>query len=144
MSSTFPEETNIGVVIVTHANYGAALLSAAEVILGKQDSCATVSVDSEKDVSETVAAIKEEVGNVDNGRGVLILTDMFGGTPTNLSLSLLGTRHLEVLTGVNLPMLLKVFGSRTMTLDRLAIEAKDAGGKGIVMAGEILRSKVNG
>ena len=144
MSTSFPEEKNIGVVIVTHSDYGAALLDAAEVIMGKQHACETVSVDSEREVSETVANIKESVDKVDTGSGVLVLTDMFGGTPTNLSLSLLGTRHLEVLTGVNLPMLLKVFGCRSMNLDRLAFEAKEAGGKGIVMAGEILRSKVNG
>lgn len=142
MTDSITEDAPIGVVVVTHADYGSALLRAAEVILGPQDDCGTVSVDGTQEVAETVARLKEIVAQVDKGRGVLILTDMFGGTPTNLSLSLLGSGTIEVLTGVNLPMLLKVFSSRTMTLQQLAEEAKGAGGKGIVVAGEILRRKV--
>ena len=73
---------------------------------------------------------------------MLVLTDMFGGTPTNMSLSLLGSGRLEVLTGVNLPMLIKILGSRTTPLETLATEAKQAGCQGIVVAGEVLRKKV--
>lgn len=136
------EEISIGLVIVTHADYGSALLRAAEVIIGAQEDCGTISVDGTQEVTETVARLKETVARVDKGRGVLILTDMFGGTPTNLSLSLLSSGNVEVLTGVNLPMLLKAFGSRKMDLQRLAEEARVAGDKGIVVAGEILRRKV--
>ena len=89
-----------------------------------------------------MTALKDAVARNDQGKGVLILTDMFGGTPTNLSLSLLGTGKLEVLTGVNLPMLLKVLGSRHMPLGKLAGEAKESGCQGIVVAGELLRSRV--
>ncbi len=142
MTDTNTEELPVGVVIVTHADYGSALLRAAEIILGPQDDCGTVSVDGTQQVTETVARLKEVVSQVNKGRGVVILTDMFGGTPTNLSLSLLGTENVEVLTGVNLPMLLKVFGCRRLTLEKLAEEAKAAGEKGIVIAGEILRRKV--
>jgi PTS system mannose-specific IIA component len=93
-------------------------------------------------VDVTLVALKTAIKETDQGGGVLILTDMFGGTPTNLSLSLLGSGRLEVLTGVNLPMLIKILGSRTKPLQTLAVEAKQAGCQGIVVAGEVLRKKV--
>lgn len=132
----------VGVIIITHANYGKHLLETAEVILGDQEQCETLGVDISQEVDKILASIKKSINRVDDGAGVLILTDMFGGTPTNLSLSLLGARKLEVITGVNLPMLLKVLGSRTRPLEVLAGDAKNAGRQGIVVAGEILRSKV--
>jgi PTS system mannose-specific IIA component len=135
-------DKRVGVVIVTHSNYGEHLLDAAEVIMGKQENCDALGVDISLEVESILESIKKAVEKVDLGAGVLLLTDMFGGTPTNLSLSLLGTRQLEVITGVNLPMLLKVLGSRTEPLETLAAEAKAAGCQGIVVAGELLRSKV--
>lgn len=134
-------EARVGVIIVTHADYGSALLRAAEFILGAQSDCTSISIDVSQEVGETVTRLKEAVGRLDKGSGAIILTDMFGGTPTNLSLSLLATSNVEVVTGVNLPMLLKVFGSRTMPLAQLAAEAGEAGGKGIIVAGQMLRSK---
>ncbi len=131
-----PEEPRIGVILVTHADYGAALLRAAEFILGPVQDCASISVDV------SVKRLNEAVKRLDTGRGVMILTDMFGGTPTNLSLALLGKGNVEVLTGVNLPMLLKVFGGRGGDLATLSRDARDAGAKGIVAAGELLRSRV--
>jgi PTS system mannose-specific IIA component len=101
-----------------------------------------VGVDISLEVGEILANIRAATQKSDLGGGVLILTDMFGGTPTNLSLSLLGASRLEVLTGVNLPMLLKVMGSRALPMGRLAQEAKTAGCQGIVVAGDLLRSKV--
>lgn len=133
-----------GVVVVTHASYGASLIEAAEFILGKQQGCVFVSVDGTRAVEDTRNEIQQAVSQCDTGNGVIILTDMFGGTPTNLSLSLLGAQNLEVVTGVNLPMMLKVLGSRTKDPSDLAIDAKAAGSQGIVVAGEILRSKVGG
>ena len=137
---TGPKRT--GVVLVTHADYGRQLLEAAELILGSQEACATIGVDVTSDVQQTVRAIKQAITDTDTGNGTLVLTDMFGGTPTNLSLSLLGSAHLEVITGVNLPMLLKVLGGRAMPPTDLAHEAKKAGKQGIVVAGEVLRQKV--
>lgn len=134
-------ESRIGVILVTHADYGASLLRAAEFILGPLQDCASISVDVSLEVDETVKRLNEAVKRLDTGRGVMILTDMFGGTPTNLSLALLGKCNVEVLTGVNLPMLLKVFGARQGELATLAHEAKEAGTKGIVAAGELLRSR---
>ncbi len=132
----------VGVILVTHVDYGAGLLRAAESILGPQLDCSSILVDAGLNVAETVTRLKEAVSLLDRGKGVIILTDMFGGTPTNLSLSLLGTEQIEVVTGVNLPMLLKVFENRDGDLQTLAELALDAGRKGIVSAGGILRSKV--
>jgi PTS system mannose-specific IIA component len=136
-------KVHIGVVIVTHVNYGAALLRAVEHILGPIQDCVSIQVDINNDVNESVKRLNDAVAILDSGLGVLVLTDMFGGTPTNLSLSLLGSgKNIEVLTGVNLPMLLKVFANRTKTLRELAVIACDAGREGIAIAGEILRNKV--
>ncbi len=135
------QEQRLGVVLVTHTEYGAWLLKAAEMILGPQQHCMSVSVDVSQEVEQTVQRLKQVVAECDTGAGVMLLTDMFGGTPTNISLSLLGSRELEVVTGVNLPMLLKVLNSRQTPLARLAQEAKEAGMKGIVVAGEILGKK---
>lgn len=135
------DEPTVGVVLVTHADYGSALLRAAEFILGPLSDCTSVSVDGTQQVGETIDRLKDAVHKLDKGHGVIVLTDMFGGTPTNLSLSLLGSANIEVVTGINLPMLLKVFSGRSMTLQKLAHEAKEAGGNGIVVAGEMLRRK---
>ena len=141
-SSETPQEPLVGVVLVTHVDYGAALLRAAEFILGPLQDCSPIQVDASLDVGETVNRLQEAVSRLDRGKGVIILTDMFGGTPTNLSLSLLGTKaNIEVVTGVNLPMLLKVFENRSLALADLAELGMDAGRKGIVAAGAILRSK---
>lgn len=137
-------KVQVGIVIVTHVDYGAALLRAAEHILGSVSDCVSLQVDINNEVSETVNRLQDAAVRLDSGLGVLVLTDMFGGTPTNLSLSLLGKGELniEVLTGVNLPMLLKVLGNRHKTLAELAEVACDAGREGIAVAGEILRNKV--
>lgn len=133
----------VGIVIVTHVDYGAALLRAAEHILGPVLDCTTLQVDINNEVSETVNRLKDAAKRLDSGLGVLVLTDMFGGTPTNLSLSLLGRGgNIEVLTGVNLPMLLKVFETRHEELSVLADKALEAGRKGIDSASRILRSKI--
>jgi PTS system mannose-specific IIA component len=142
MSGQTQSDAPVGVVVVTHTEYGTWLLKAAEFILGAQEHCRCVSVDMTHPVDATLATLKAAIKETDRGAGVLILTDMFGGTPTNLSLSLLGTGRLEVLTGVNLPMLIKILGSRTKALEALAVEAKQAGCQGIVVAGEVLRKKV--
>lgn len=130
----------IGLVIVTHVDYGAALFRAAEHILGPVSDCATIQVDIADNVEETVGRLQYVVEQMDSGMGVIILTDMFGGTPTNLSLSLLKKfKNIEVITGVNLPMLLKLLGNRDKTMAELAEIACEAGQEGIAVAGELLR-----
>jgi PTS system mannose-specific IIA component len=134
----------IGAVIVTHTDYADRLLAAAEMILGKQTGVRTVSVDVGVDTSASVKELEAAIKDVEEGAGVMILTDMFGGTPTNLSLSLIGQHRIEVVTGVNLPMLIKILSTRTKPLELLAADAKIAGVQGIVVAGEVLRKRVSG
>lgn len=131
----------VGIIVVAHADYGSAVLRTVEFILGHQSDCCSISVDVAHDVNETVARLTDATERLDVGNGVIILTDMFGGTPTNLALSLLQNHNIEVVTGVNLPMLLKVFMSRDKTLHELARLAKEAGTNGIVVAGEMLQKK---
>ena len=142
MPSAQTDIKQVGIIVVTHVDYGSSLLRAAEFILGPVQDCTSIQVDSSLEVEETVNRLKDAVGFLDKGQGVLVLTDMFGGTPTNLSLSLLGARQdVEVLTGVNLPMLLRVLGNRTRSLPELAELALQAGCEGIIAAGKVLRSK---
>ncbi len=136
---------HIGIIVVAHVDYGSALLRAAEFILGPVQDCTSIHVDASCEVEETVQRLKEAVSRLDNGQGVLVLTDMFGGTPTNLSLSLLGSRKdVEVLTGVNLPMLLRVLTNREKALSEVAELALAAGCEGIIAAGKVLRGKTEG
>lgn len=133
-----------GIILVTHVDYGSALLRAAEFIVGPIQDCTCIQVDSSLEVSETVNRLQEAVERLSTGNGALVLTDMFGGTPTNLSLSLLGSRKdVEVITGVNLPMLLRVLSNRTLPLSEAANLAITAGCEGIVAAGQVLRGKMN-
>lgn len=133
----------IGVLVVTHGDFGMHLLGAAQTILGPQEQCASIAVDANIDMNALLASLKTSVTRLETGNGVVILTDMFGGTPSNISLSLLQPGKVEVLTGVNLPMFLKVLTSRTgSSLNQLATDAKAAGIQGIVVAGEVLRRKV--
>lgn len=132
----------IGIVVVTHGDFGAELMDAANVILGADQKCAVISVDISRGMDVILDEIKVAAADQDQGDGVLILTDMFGGTPTNLSLSLLESGGVEVITGVNLPMLLKVLSTRESGLQKVASEAKSAGKQGILVAGEVLRRKI--
>lgn len=135
------KSTQVGIIVVAHADYGSAMLRTAEFILGPLSDCSSISVDVAHEVSETVRRLDDAAQRLDKGAGVIILTDMFGGTPTNLALSLLSSHKVEVVTGVNLPMLLKVFTSRDNELEELARMAGEAGAKGIVVAGSMLRNK---
>lgn len=141
MTEEMHNDPQVGIILATHADYGAALLRTAELILGVQEDCTSISVDAAFEVDETLHRLEDAAARLDKGRGVLVLTDMFGGTPTNLSLSMLGKVSIEVVTGVNLPMLLKVCSSRGQELDDIARIAGDAGRNGIVVAGEMLRNK---
>ncbi len=134
----------VGIVLVTHGELGRVLLETAQVIVGETPCCEAVSVDTARGMDVVLDEVKAAVAACDQDMGVLVLTDMFGGTPTNLSLSLLVAGKLEVVTGVNLPMVLKVLGNREMELPKLASEAKSSGKQGILVAGEVLRRKVEG
>lgn len=131
----------IGLVVATHACLAEELLRAGEMIIGPLQQVRAVSIcreDGVEEVRQRLAQTISEVGS--DGEGVLIMTDMFGGTPANISLSFLETEQVEVLTGVNLPMVLKFFNSRDgLVLADLAAMLKAYGQQGITLASEILR-----
>lgn len=134
-------QTGIGIIIVTHEKLGSALLRAVEQIIGPQEDCVSISVDAANAVENTMHRLNDAAGRLNSGSGVLALTDMFGGTPANLALSLSRDLDVEVVTGVNLPMLLKVVENRATTdLKTLAAMAGEAGKAGIVVA-DHLRKK---
>ncbi|MDR1922391.1 MAG: PTS sugar transporter subunit IIA [Candidatus Adiutrix sp.] len=129
----------IGIVIVAHGQLGQAIVKTAEFILGSLEGCGTVSIDGGRSPDTMRQAISVAIKSVDKGKGVLILTDMFGGTPSNLSLSFLAEGKVEVLTGVNLPMLIKATQVRgQMKLAEAAQTIGEHGRGSITVAGEML------
>ena len=133
----------VGVILVTHGQFGKHLLEAAQTILGPQEQCAHIAVEGAVDMATLLNDLKNSVKRLEKGDGVIILTDMFGGTPSNISLSLLQPGKVDVLTGVNLPMLLRILGMRDQELSQLAQNAKNAAIQGIVLAGEVLTRKIS-
>ena len=135
----------IGVLITTHGNLGSELIKAAELIRGSLKGIVPISVDQIKGVEDLKKEISTAIKKLDQGQGVLILTDLFGGTPSNISLSFMKEGKVEVITGVNLPMLLKLPDIREGTsLKEFAQNIKDYGIKNISLASEILSKKVVG
>ena len=129
----------IGLLIVTHCDLGKEFLKAAEFIVGSLDAAEAVSINQVTDSDEIRKSIEDKVTALDKGQGVLILTDMFGGTPSNLSLSFLKEEMVEVLTGVNLPMVISIAQHRSeMSLEELAEKAQEAGKMSISLAGKML------
>ena len=131
----------IGLVVATHGNLGAELLISAQMIIGPVRNARAVSINqgsSMEDIRDAIGAAVAEV-NSDNA-GVLIVTDMFGGTPSNVSMTFLAPQEVEVLTGVNLPVLLKFFNSQeNLGLDELAGILKSYGQQSIALASERLQ-----
>jgi PTS system mannose-specific IIA component len=133
----------IGVLITTHGNLGSEFMKVAEMIKGQLKNVMHISMDQTQSVEDLKKDITAAVKKLDQGQGVLILTDLFGGTPSNLSLSLLKPGKVEVVTGINLPMLLKLTDIReTMKLQDFADHIKDYGRKNIYLASEILKKKI--
>ena len=129
----------IGLLIVTHSNLGREILNAAEFIVGRVEAADSVSITETTDSESIHKMIQEKVQALDNGQGVLILTDMFGGTPSNISLSFLKEEMIEVLTGVNLPMVLAIARNRSeMKLGKVAKTAEEAGRMSISLASKLL------
>ena len=135
----------IGVLITTHGNLGSELIKAAELIRGNLKGIVPISVDQTKGVEDLKKEISAAIKKLDQGKGILILTDLFGGTPSNISLSFMKEGKVEVITGVNLPMLLKLPDVREgISLKEFAQNIKDYGIKNISLASEILSKKVVG
>lgn len=132
----------IGGVVIAHENLAKELLSVASVIVGNPSNVTAVSIGWHDDVEESKQLIKNAIKKVDAGQGVLMMTDMFGGTPSNLCLSFLQEHTVEVVTGVNLPMLIKFLGiQQESSLAEVAQKVKEQGKRSISVAGEILKPK---
>lgn len=131
----------IGIVIVTHGNLGVALIETAEMILSRPPEVVTaVSINLNEDVDRLRGKITRGLKAVDRKKGILILTDMFGGTPSNLSYSFLEEGRVEVISGVNLPILIKAVNSRDkMSLSELAECLEAFGKRSISLASGILK-----
>ena len=129
----------VGIVIVTHYHLGEEFLQALRLIIPDAPAFAAVSVDPNQPVEEMRQAIAHELAAAENGEGVLVLTDMFGGTPSNMSLSFLDEHHVEIVTGINLPMLIKLATlSEDKPLEELATFIKEYGQRNISVASELL------
>ena len=129
----------IGGVIVTHGQVATELVSAAETIVGELHHVTAVSIGWHDDVDVAREAIEQAIGRVNSGNGVLLLTDMFGGTPTNIAASFLEQMNVEVVTGVNLPMIIKLASQEPeTTLAEMARRVRDEGQQQIYLASEIL------
>lgn len=129
----------IGVVLVTHGRLAEEFRHAVEHVVGSQDAFETVPIDADDDIELRRQDIVEAVAKVDDGAGVVILTDMFGGTPSNLAISVIDEANVEVLAGINLPILVKLASIRQeMDLKQAVATAAEAGRKYIKVASEEL------
>ena len=132
-------ERKIGGVIVSHGQLARELLAAAEMIVGAVPHITSVSMGWHDDVEAAHAEIERAIKQVSQGRGVLLLTDMFGGTPTNIASMFLAEGEVEVVTGVNLPMVIKLTSqSDQESLADVARRVRDQGQEGIYLAGDLL------
>ncbi len=132
----------VGVLIVTHKDLAEALLTVQGLILGRQEGILALSLDPDAPAETLVQQIQNSIAQLNNGDGVLILTDMLGGTPSNISLSFLQEGKVEVVTGVNVPMLMKLAHLRQgKSLREIALALKESGQAGITVASEVLNKK---
>ncbi|GAA0579497.1 PTS sugar transporter subunit IIA [Caenispirillum bisanense] len=129
----------IGMVLVTHGRLADELVAALEHVVGPQDRIATVCIGPDDDMEQRRADILARVAQTDSGAGVVLLTDMFGGTPSNLAISIMDKAKVEVIAGVNLPMLIKLASVRgTKDLADAVAAAQEAGRKYINVASKLL------
>ncbi len=132
----------IGLVLVTHGRLAEEFRNAVEHVVGPQENFETVSIGADDNMEERRRDIVDAVARVDHGSGVVVLTDMFGGTPSNLAISVMEAGRVEVIAGMNLPMLIKL--SSVRKADKLAVaveEAQAAGRKYINVASQLLAAK---
>lgn len=140
--ATFREEQMIGLVLVTHGDLAREFIAAMEHIVGPQRNVAAVCIGPDDDMEQRRRDIIRSVGQVENGGGVVILTDMFGGTPSNLAISVLDQGKVEVIAGINLPMLIKLASVRGKEPLAAAVgQAQEAGRKYINVASQLLKDE---
>ena len=129
----------IGLVLVTHGRLAEEFVTAMVHVVGPQERIATISIGPDDDMEERRADIAAAIAAVDMGRGVIVLTDLFGGTPSNLAISLMTRGHVEVIAGMNLPMLIRLGSARkSMKVVDAVAAAREAGRKYISVASEVL------
>ena len=129
----------IGMILVTHGRLAEHFIDAMEHVVGKQDGVATICIGPNDDMEQRRADIADAIREVDEGQGAIILTDLFGGTPSNLAISLLDPGHVEVIAGINLPMLIRLAGARkSMNVVEAVNAAQTAGRNYITVASEFL------
>ena len=134
----------IGMVLVTHGRLADELVAALEHVVGPQNSVATVCIGPEDDMEQRRLDILQSVAQVDDGSGVVLLTDMFGGTPSNLAISIMDKAKVEVIAGVNLPMLIKLASVRHHEPLGVAVSsAQTAGRKYINVASSLLNQETH-
>lgn len=130
----------LGFVVVTHGNLASELIATTEMIVGQMEGVMAVSIAPSCTQEDARKSIGEAIGLVDKGRGVLILTDLFGGTPSNLSISFLEDKKVEIVTGVNLPMMTKLSNVReNLDIDDTAKLLQSYARENISIAGELLK-----
>jgi PTS system mannose-specific IIA component len=135
----------LGLLVVSHGHLAEQLVDAARTIVGDVDAFEAVSIGWDDKVEKSSKRIEEGIKRVDRGRGVLILTDMFGGTPTNLALTLHEQDSIEIVTGVNLPMLIKFTSLReTLKLHDAAAQVAERGREAIQVASQLLQAQPDG
>jgi PTS system mannose-specific IIA component len=133
----------IGLILVTHGNLAEEFVRAMEHVVGRQEAISTVCIGPNDDVERRRKEIAEAIRTVDSGDGAIILTDLFGGTPSNLAISLMQAGRVEVIAGINLPMLIRLAGARKgATVQGAVAAARDAGRNYITIASEFLGSEV--
>ena len=129
----------IGLVLVTHGRLAEEFVVAMEHVVGKQERIESICIGPDDDMESRRADIAEAIKNVDEGRGVIVLSDLFGGTPSNLAISLMEAGRIEVIAGINLPMLIRLGSARkAMKVTEAVAAARDAGRKYITVASEVL------
>ncbi|WP_097064516.1 PTS sugar transporter subunit IIA [Sphingomonas guangdongensis] len=129
----------IGLVLVTHGRLAQEFVVAMEHVVGKQERIETICIGPEDDMESRRGEIADAIARVDDGSGVIVLTDLFGGTPSNLAISLMKPGRVEVIAGINLPMLIRLGGARrAMKVVDAVAAARDAGRKYISVASEVL------
>ena len=132
----------IGMVLVTHGHLATEFRAALEHVVGAQSQIETVSIGPDDDMEQRRREIVSAVRQVESGAGVVLLTDMFGGTPSNLAISVMNGANVEVVAGINLPMLIKLASVRDhMSLEQAVVQAQDAGRKYINVASRVLSGK---
>ncbi len=132
----------IGMVLVTHGRLADELIAALEHVVGPQKGTLAVCIGPDDDMEKRRADILDCVAKADEGEGVVLLTDMFGGTPSNLAISIMGKANVEVIAGVNLPMLIKLASVRgDQPLKAAVVAAQEAGRKYINVASKLLSEK---